>query len=249
MTSDRPRGFFQRLRNLIRGVFGSWIRDREHDNPRAVYESAIQERMNQYAHLKQGVAGILYMRGKLEAELRERRSEIARVHEEIAHAVKRGDDEVSLALISHRDSLQEDLDRSERELATVRQEVDGARKNLVTFRGEIRALEREKVRMLASLASSRARRRIQDALQGLSVEGDMRALESVRQHIGRMEAEGRVDLEVEDSGLEKRMKQIRADARLEGARRELVEMKRALRSDSLPSGAEQPGRVLTVSPS
>ena len=163
--------------------------------------------------------------------------------------MNRSDDEFSLALISHRDSLQEDLDRSERELASVRQEVDGARKNLVTFRGEIRALEREKVRMLASLASSRARRRIQDALQGLSVEGDMRALESVRQHIGRMEAEGGVDLEVEDSGLEKRMKQIRADARLEGTRRELAEMKRALLSDSLPSATERQDRVLTVSPS
>ena len=256
MTSERPRGFFRRLRSLVQGVFGIWIRDREHENPRAVYESAIRERMSHYAQLKQAVAGILYMRNKLQAEIRERRSEIARVREDIDRAVRRADDEVALALISHRDSLQADLERSEGELNAVRREVDSARKNLVTFRSEIQALEREKVRMLASLASSRARRRIQDALEGLSVEGDMRALESVREHIGHLEAEGRVELEVEDGGLQKRMKQIRAEARMEGTRRELEEMKRSLRPESLPSGAAQTSppeaeksRVISVSPS
>ena len=233
MTYDqRPRGFFQRLRSLVRGVFGIWIRDREHENPRAVYESAIQERMSQYAQLKQAVAGILYMRNKLEAEIRERRSEISSVKQDIDHAVKRGDDDVALAMISHRNSLHEDLERSEG-------------KNLVTFRGEIQGLEREKVRMLAMLASSRARRRIQDALQGLSVESDMRALESVREHIGRLEAEGRVEVEVEDGGLQKRVKQIRAEARMEGARRELEEMKRSLHPEKLIAGESDEGRVLT----
>ncbi|MEE9282105.1 MAG: PspA/IM30 family protein [Myxococcota bacterium] len=233
------------MRSLVRGVFGSWIRDREHGNPRAVYENAIQERMSQYAQLKQAVAGILYMRSKLEAEIRGRRSEISRVKQDIDHAVKRGDDDVALAMISHRNSLQEDLERSQGELDSVRQEVDAARKNLVTFRGEIQALEREKVRMLATLASSSARRRIQDALQGLSVEGDMRALESVREHIGRLEAEGRVEVEVEDGGLQKRVKQIRAEARLEGVRRELEEMKRSLQPEKLIAGESEEGRVLT----
>ena len=48
-----------------------WMRDREEDNPRAVYENAIQERVTQYRELKEAVAGILYMRNKLEAELEE----------------------------------------------------------------------------------------------------------------------------------------------------------------------------------
>ncbi len=249
MTSERPRGVFGRLKRLVQGVLRIWIRDREHENPRAVYESAIQERMSHYAQLKQAVAGILYMRNKLQAEIRERRSEISRVREDIDRAVRRGDDEVAVALISHRDSLDGDLERSESELDAVRREVDGARKNLVTFRSEIQALEREKVRMLASLASSRAKRRIQEALQGLSVEGDMRALESVREHIGHLEAEGRLELEVEDGGLQKRMKEIRAEARLEGARRELDEMKRSLRPESLPAPEAEKSRVINVPPS
>ena len=66
---DRPRGLFARLRNLVRGMFAVWLRDSEVQNPRAIYEQAIQERANQYRQLKEAVAGILYMRNKLEAEI------------------------------------------------------------------------------------------------------------------------------------------------------------------------------------
>ena len=69
MTTHQPRGFFARLRALIRGTFGVWVRDRERENPQAVYEQAIQERTRQYRELKQAVAGILYMRNKIQADL------------------------------------------------------------------------------------------------------------------------------------------------------------------------------------
>ncbi len=71
---DRPRSLLARLRNLLRGMFAIWIRDSETQNPRAVYEQAIDERTRQYRELKEAVAGILYMRNKLEAEITERRS-------------------------------------------------------------------------------------------------------------------------------------------------------------------------------
>ncbi len=246
------RGFFTRLKAFIQGWFGIWMRDRETGNPRAVYESAIQQRMRQYEELKQAVAGILYMRNKLEAELVERHSEIGQVHQDIERSVRRGDDEVAVALITHRDSLQGDVERSQRELDAVRGEVDDARKNLVNFRSEIQQLEREKLRMLATLANSSARRRIQEALEGLSVDVEMRALDAVRENIGRLEAQTRVESEVEEGGVEERMRQIRSEARQEGARRELEELKRQI----LPAQAgpetvpaeEQREKVLTVAP-
>ena len=77
MLTERPQGLFGRLTNLIRGIFGIWLRDTERQNPRAVYEQAINERMRQYRDLKEAVAGILYMRTKLESEITERRAEIA----------------------------------------------------------------------------------------------------------------------------------------------------------------------------
>ena len=40
--------FLARLSNLVRGLLGQWIGRREHKNPGAVYEAAIQERIDQY---------------------------------------------------------------------------------------------------------------------------------------------------------------------------------------------------------
>ena len=57
-----------------------------------------------------------------------------------------------------------------------------------------------------------------------------------------------MELEVEDGGLQKRMKQIRAEARMEGARRELDEMKRSLGTESLPPPQAEKSRVTSVSP-
>jgi len=49
--------------------------------------AAIAERLRQYEGLKQAVAGILYMRNKLEAEIRERRTELVRTQDLTRRAV------------------------------------------------------------------------------------------------------------------------------------------------------------------
>ena len=131
------------------------------------------------------------MRNKLEAEISERRAEIARLHDDVRRAVRRGQDEIAVTLIAQKQALLDELERSERELEGVRAEAEDAKNNLVRFREEIRALVREKGRMLATLANAQARRRIQQALEGLSVDAEMRALEGVREHIAQRRDRGR----------------------------------------------------------
>ena len=80
---------FARLSNLVRGLVGRWIGEREHRNPGAVYEAAIQERVKQYATLREAAAGVIYMRQKLERELGQRTAELARVKRELDVAVER----------------------------------------------------------------------------------------------------------------------------------------------------------------
>ncbi len=235
------RGLLHRLHALFRGIFSSWVQDREGRHPRAVYEQLIHERMKQYAELKQAVAGILYMRNKLEAEIHERRRELARTHDHIKRAVQRNDDEVALSLIGQRDTLQQDMERTQRELAEVSREAEAAKGNLVKFRQEIQSLEREKVRMLATLANARARKRIQEAFEGLSLESDMRALENVRSQIAQLSLESRLDQELAAGGeLEVRIRSIHEEARHEAARRELAELKRRLRPEALPAPVAEP---------
>ena len=88
MTYERPQSLFGRLTNLIRGVFGIWLRDTERQNPRAIYEQAINERMSQYRDLKEAVAGILYMRTKLEAEITETVGSEEDVEEELQSLIR-----------------------------------------------------------------------------------------------------------------------------------------------------------------
>ena len=113
------------------------------------------------------------------------------------------------------------------------------------FREEIRSLMREKGRMLATLANARARRRLNEALEGLSVDADMRALEGVREHIARLATESTLDRELgsDDDGSRRRLRAIRDEVRHEAARRELEELKQSLLPREL-SGAAPAAEVL-----
>ena len=244
--TQRP-GFFARLFGFISGWATHWIRGREQQNPQAVFENAISERVGQYRELKEAVAGILYMRNKLEGDLAERRGELARTLEDIRRSVGRGDDEVALTLIQHKQALLEEIDRAEAEFETLKTEAEEAKTNLVRFREEIRALEREKSRIVVTLANAKARRRIQEAIEGLSVDADMRALESVRSHVARLATEGELDREIgSDDDLQGRLRSIRREASQEAARHELAQFKRQMSSAALPARSARPAPAIPV---
>jgi phage shock protein A len=237
-----------RLRSLFRGFFGSWVRDREQRAPEVVYEQAIAERVRQYRELKDAVAGILYMRNKLESEIRDRRAEIARLHDDVRRSVRRGEDETSLTLIAHKQALFEELERAEEELSQIRLQAEEAKTNLVRFREEIRSLVREKGRMLATLANARARRRLQAAIEGLSVDAEMDALENVREHISRAVMAGEVNKELgeDGDGIRRKLRGFRDEARRESARSELESLRRELGASTLPATAASPRSAAAV---
>jgi len=241
MSNHKP-GMFERLRSLFGGIFGSWVRDREQQSPEVVYEQAIAERVRQYRELKDAVAGILYMRNKIESEISDRRAEIARLHDDVRRAVRRGEEETSLSLIAHKQALFEDLERAEQELDHVRAQAEEAKTNLVRFREEIRALVREKGRMLATLANARARRRLQSAIEGLSVDAEMDALENVREHISRMVLESEVNKELGGDGDAFRMKLrgFRDEARRDAARAEFESLQQELCGKTIPAEVARP---------
>ena len=134
------------------------------------------------------------------------------------------------------EQLQQALDL-QREQGGLRAEAEEAKSNLVRFREEIRGLVQEKSRMLATLASAQARRRMSDAIEGLSVDADMKALEGVRDHSARVTTEGALEREIGAAGVRTRIRAIRDEVREEAARRELAELKAELR----PELAEKSG--------
>ncbi len=235
-TINERQGMLARFGSLLRGFFSGWVRGRENRNPELVYEQAIEGRVRQYRELKKAVAGILYMRTKLESEINERRVEIARRHDDIRRAVRSGQEEMAVMLIAQKQALFEDLERAEQELENVRGEAEEAKQNLTRFREEIRLLVREKGRMLASLANAQARHRLQLAVEGMSVDAEMAALESVREHVGRLSTEGQLDKELgEDGGMRQRLHAFRDDARQEAARAEFAQLKAELDGHIIPT--------------
>jgi phage shock protein A len=225
---------FARTWNLLRGAAARWVGRREHRNPDAVYEAAIQERVAQYAKLREAAAGILYMRSKLAKELERQSGELARVRRQLDVAVDRDDDAAAVALIGRRDALDTEVSRLGTELGELTKEVDGAKQNLITFQDEIARLRAERVRMLARLANAKARLRFQATLNGLSPDADIRALEEVRDHVNRLVAETQVSREVADGDLEQRLGRIREAEAESAARAQLQELKRARREKLVP---------------
>ena len=223
-----------RFYQLVRGTVAGWVRGRERRHPETVYETAIQERATQYAALRAAAAGVLYLKSKLAKELALVSGELAHVRTQLDLAVDRDEDAAALALLTRRDALTADVERLTGELAELTSEADTAKENLVAFQGEISRLREEKVRMLARLANAKARLRFQETLGGLATDADVRALEEVREHVHRLVEETRIDRDLRDGELGRRLDAIRR-AEADGARRaQLDAMKRARGRGLLP---------------
>ncbi|HMV69869.1 MAG TPA: PspA/IM30 family protein [Myxococcota bacterium] len=219
-------GFFQRISNLWRGFLSLWISNIEQENPEAVYEAAINERVRKYQELKKAVSGIVYLRDKLGAELEEKERELKEVSAQIPVAVEDGEDEVALLLIQKKDELTSAIERLSKELDKVAGQAEEAKNGLVQFQGEIEKLRREKDEMLAAKATADARIQIQETLSGLTTDADIAALDNVRQGIKKLQAEADVGAEVEGSSLDAKLKKIKDRTASSSARSQLEELKR-----------------------
>ena len=224
---------FRRFLNLVGGKCRRWMRTREARDPESVYEAAIAGRIRRYQQLKSAAAGVIYLRSKLESELKQKVAEMREVDEQIGQAADLDEDQCALLLIQRKQVLAADCQRLRDELNELTREADEAKKNLMGFKGEIDQLKAEKVRMLARLKNAQARVRIQHALEQLSSEEDVRALEDVRESIQRTLAEAGVNRELGGSELDEKLEQIRRRNAQAKAQAELAEIKRRRRMPAL----------------
>lgn len=220
-------GFFARLLNLWRGLLSGWIGRKEESNPEAVYESAIQERIIQYDNLKKAVSGIVYLRNKIANEMEDKSSSLSDIQTQILLAVDKGEDEVALHLIQKKDDIEAEVERLKLEFEQTSEEAEEAKRSLIDFQSEIERLRREKDQAMAKLATLEARRTIQRQLDHMSPEADMRALEKVRERIERLSAELDAGREMQDRTLSEKLKEIRRESSMAGAKAQLEELKKA----------------------
>ena len=79
--------------------------------------------------------------------------------------------------------------------------------------------------MLARMQSAQARIRIQDQLEGLSVDAEVKALDNVREHIKNTIAEANLGKELSESSLDSRLAALRSQTGDVQAKQQLAELK------------------------
>jgi phage shock protein A len=203
-------GFFGRLGNLWKGFISLWISDVEKKHPEIAYENAINSMVEKYAQLKKATAAIIRRREEIEQRLGEKSKELAQVEGDLNTAVDTNQADLGMILIQKQKQLAEEVATLSGDMTTAKNDADSAKASLVQVQAEIKKLKAEKDNMLAKMASAQARVRIQEQLEGLSVDNEVKALEGVREHIKTTIAQANLTSELQETDVDARLKKLRA---------------------------------------
>jgi len=220
-------GFFGRLSNLWRGFVSLWISDVEKNNPEIAYENAINSMIEKYSALKRATAAIIRRREELEQRHTMQAKELGQVTLDLNVAVETSQDDLALVLIQKKNQLEAEVADLEADLKSASKDADGAKASLLQIQSEIKKLKSEKDAMMAKLQSAQARIRIQQQLDGLSVDNEVKALDNVRDHIKTTIAQANLEKELGESSLDRRLAQLRSQSGEVTARQQLDQLKAA----------------------
>ena len=231
--------FFSRLGNVISGFFSNFMGGLEESNPAAVYEAAINERLIKHKELKKAISGIVYLRNKTQTELEDSLKELNEIEYQLEAALESGEDDMAVMLIERQDALQEIIKQQEADLMKVSEQADESKIALQQFQAEIKKLKREKEEMLAKVETAEARIKIQESLDGLSLDADVQALDNVRSSIHKKVAEADVNAEMANSSLDNKLAKLKEKGSSLKAQRKLEEMKRKRAGIATPKTESQ----------
>ncbi len=219
--------FFGRLSNLWKGFISLWLEDIEKKQPEIAYENAVQSMTEKYVKLKRATAAIIRRREELELRMSEEQKELAQITADLNAAMDTNQDDLAVILIQKKNAISGSVAELNDALAQAKGDADDAKASLMSVKAEIEKLKGEKDRMLAKLESAQARIKIQDQLEGLSVDADVKALDTVRTHIKNTVAEAKLGRELNDSDLDNKLKALRQQSGSITARSELDALKAA----------------------
>ena len=166
----------KRLANLWRGFLSLWISDIEKEHPEIAYENAINSMIAKYSKLKTATAAIIRRREELDERFKRASNELAQTEAELDTAVSTSQDDLAVILIQKKNQLTTEVAELKAEMETARTDADSAKSSLLGVQSEIRKLQSERDSMLAKMQSAQARIKVQEQLDGLSVDAEVKAL-------------------------------------------------------------------------
>ena len=221
-----------RLWNLWTGFVALWVTDIEKDHPEIAYQNSIASMTEKYGLLKQASGRIIARRLDIEGRLETAKAEMSKVAAQLNAALATNQDDLAMVLIQKKNALDEDLKGMDADFGEADKDAEEAKGQLLEIKGEIDRLKAEKDRMIAKFQSAEARLKIQESLDGLSIDAEVQALSGVREHIKGRIAEAKLGTELRQSDLDVRLKTLNRSAGTVTARAELEQMKKARVAES-----------------
>ena len=218
-------GLFSRLGNLWKGFLSIWISDIEKEHPEIAYENAINSMIEKYAKLKSATAAIIRRREELDDRYKKATAEAQQTEAELNTAVETNQDDLAVVLIQKKNQLAAEIAELQVDMQSAHSDADSAKTSLLSVQSEIKKLKAERDSMLAKMESAQARLKIQEQLDGLSVDDEVRALDTVRTHIKNTIAEANLTKELSDSSLDSRLAALRNQTGDVTAKQELAALK------------------------
>src|SRR6476661_1678754 len=216
---------FSRVGNLWRGFLSLWISDIEKEHPEIAYENAINSMVEKYSKLKTATAAIIRRREDIDERYKRANAELAQTEAELDTAVSTNQDDLAVILIQKKNQLTAEVTDLKAEMESARGDADNAKGSLLSVQSEIRKLQGERDSMLAKMQSAQARIKVQEQLDGLSVDAEVKALDNVRQHIKTTIAEANLGKELSESSLDSRLAALRNQTGDVQAKQQLAELK------------------------
>jgi phage shock protein A len=181
-------------------------------------------------------ASILRRREDISARLDKARRELTAVETDLNAALATDQDNLAVVLIQKKNALDATIAELTAESEQASADAEDAKGSLIQVKNEIQKLKDEKDRMLAQMASAEARVKIQNQLEGLSVDAEVRALDNVREHIKNTVAQAKMGQELRESDLDVQLSKLRQSSGSVTARQQLDELKRARATQAAPAG-------------
>jgi len=217
--------FTARLTNLWRGFVSIWLSDIEKKNPEIAYSNTIRSMTAKHQQLKNATASLIARRTDLEDQLTRARKVLDKVNIQIEASMETGQDDLGVALLSKKDDVTRQITELEQSYQQALKDADSAKAQLSQLKAEVRRIEAEKDHMIARLSSAEARNQIREQLSGLSVDAEVQALNTVRQHVKQQEAKANLEDELFADDFDNRLDALEKQGSQATAQKRWAELK------------------------
>lgn len=220
-------GVITRLGNLWKGFLSLWVSGIEQEHPEIVYENAINSMIEKYAELKKATAAVIRRRDDISSRLNSTKSELKQIEKDLSAALATDQKDLGMVLIEKKNQLTNQIVSLEADMTQANADAENTKSSLMQVQADINKVKAEKDQMLAKFASAKARLAIQEQLDGLSVDAEVKALDNVRTHIKNVESEAKLGEELKSTDLDEKLKKLRQSSGSVEASDEWEKMKAA----------------------